>query len=44
MSVDTLLDAAGPLPAATHVLATSTTGYTTNLPLDHLPGGQAWVV
>ena len=38
VSVDVLLDAAGPLPEATHVLATSTTGYTTNLPLEHLRG------
>jgi DMSO/TMAO reductase YedYZ molybdopterin-dependent catalytic subunit len=44
VSVDLLLDAAQPLPAATHVLATSTTGYTTNLPLEHLRGGQAWIV
>ena len=44
VSVDTLLDAAGPLPAASHLLATSTTGYTTNLPLEHVRGGQAWVV
>jgi len=44
VSVDVFLDAAGPLPSATHVLATSTTGYTTNLPLEHLTGGQAWVV
>jgi len=44
VSVDVLLDAAGPLPEATHVLATSTTGYTTNLPLEHLRDGQAWVV
>ena len=32
------------LPSATHVLARSTTGYTTNLPLAHLRGGQAWIV
>ncbi len=44
VSVDTLLEQARPLPAASHVLARSTTGYTTNLPLDHLRGGQAWVV
>ena len=44
VSVDTLLDAAGPLPTASHLLATSTTGYTTNLPLAHVRGGQAWVV
>ena len=44
VSVDVLLDAAGPLPAATHVLGTSTTGYTTNLPLEQVRGGKAWVV
>jgi len=44
VSVDTLLDAAAPLPTASHLLATSTTGYTTNLPLEHVRGGQAWVV
>ncbi len=43
VSVDELLAIAEPLPAATHVLATSTTGYTTNLPLEHLRGGQAWI-
>ncbi len=44
VSVDLLLGAARPSPEATHVLATSTTGYTTNLPLEHLRGGRAWVV
>ena len=44
VSVDVLLDAASPLPEATHVLGTSTTGYTTNLPLEHVLGGKAWVV
>jgi DMSO/TMAO reductase YedYZ molybdopterin-dependent catalytic subunit len=44
VSVDTLLDAARPLPSATHVLATSHTGYTTNLPLADVTGGKAWVV
>ena len=44
VSVDVLLDAAGPSPAATHVLGTSTTGYTTNLPLEHVRDGKAWVV
>jgi DMSO/TMAO reductase YedYZ molybdopterin-dependent catalytic subunit len=43
VSVDELLDRAGPLPQAAYVLATSTTGYTTNLPLDDLRGGKAWV-
>ena len=33
VSVDTLLDAAGPLPQASFVMARSSTGYTTNLPL-----------
>jgi DMSO/TMAO reductase YedYZ molybdopterin-dependent catalytic subunit len=44
VSVDVLLDAARPNPQATHVLATSTTGYTTNLPLADVRGGQAWIV
>jgi DMSO/TMAO reductase YedYZ molybdopterin-dependent catalytic subunit len=44
VSVDTLLEAAGPLPTATHVVATSHTGYTTNLPLADVTGGRAWVV
>jgi len=44
VSVDTLLAAARPQPAARYVLASSTTGYTTNLPLDDVTGGKAWVV
>ena len=44
VSVDDLLAVAGPQPEATHVLATSTTGYTTNLPLADVTGGKAWVV
>lgn len=44
VSLDLLLDGAGPLPTASHVLARSTTGYTTNLPLAELRGGQAWLV
>jgi DMSO/TMAO reductase YedYZ molybdopterin-dependent catalytic subunit len=44
VSVDTLLGIAGLEPAATHVLAFSNTGYTTNLPLADVTGGQAWVV
>ena len=43
ISVDTLLDLVGVRAEATHVLATSTTGYTTNLPLEHVRGGQAWI-
>jgi DMSO/TMAO reductase YedYZ molybdopterin-dependent catalytic subunit len=43
ISVDTLLDLVGVSAEATHVLATSTTGYTTNLPLEHVRGGQAWL-
>lgn len=43
VSVDTLLEAAGPLPEARFVLAHSTTGYTTNLPLEDVTGGRAWV-
>ena len=44
VSVDVLLEAAGPAPGAAYVLATSTTGYTTNLPLSDVTGGKAWVV
>jgi DMSO/TMAO reductase YedYZ molybdopterin-dependent catalytic subunit len=43
VSVDEFLDRAGPLPQAAYVLATSTTGYTTNLPLGDLTGGKAWI-
>jgi len=43
VSVDTLLEAAGPLPEATHVVAFCSTGYTTNLPLADVTGGRAWV-
>ncbi|WP_395691962.1 sulfite oxidase-like oxidoreductase [Nocardioides sp.] len=44
ISVDTLLDVAMPLPEAGFVMAHSTTGYTTNLPLADVTGGKAWVV
>jgi len=44
VSVDTLLAAARPLGTATHVLGVCHTGYTTNLPLADVTGGQAWVV
>ena len=44
VSVDTLLDAAGPSPSASFIMATSSTGYTTNLPLADVTGGKAWVV
>src|SRR6201985_289495 len=44
VSVDTLLAAARPQPAVKFVLASSTTRYTTNLPLADVTGGQAWVV
>jgi DMSO/TMAO reductase YedYZ molybdopterin-dependent catalytic subunit len=44
ISLDVLLGAARPMASATHVMARSDTGYTTNLPLDDVTGGQAWVV
>ena len=44
VSVDTLLEAARPEPDASHVLAVSHTGYTTNLPLADVTDGKAWVV
>ena len=44
VSVDTLLAAAEPQPEAAFVMAHSSTGYTTNLPLADVTGGKAWVV
>lgn len=44
VSVDSLLEAAGPQAGASFVMAHSTTGYTTNLPLADVTGGKAWVV
>ena len=41
VSVDTLLD--GVESAAEHVLAFSDGGYTTNLPLEDITGGRAWI-
>jgi DMSO/TMAO reductase YedYZ molybdopterin-dependent catalytic subunit len=43
VAVDTLLAAARPMDSATHVLAFSHSGYTTNLPLADVTGGKAWV-
>jgi DMSO/TMAO reductase YedYZ molybdopterin-dependent catalytic subunit len=43
VSVDTLLEIARPQPQATHVMAVSHTGYTTNLPLADVTDGKAWV-
>jgi DMSO/TMAO reductase YedYZ molybdopterin-dependent catalytic subunit len=44
VSLDVLLEAVRPRPEAAFVFATSTTGYTTNLPLEHVTGGKAWLV
>ncbi|QBR91809.1 sulfite oxidase-like oxidoreductase [Nocardioides euryhalodurans] len=44
VSVDSLLEAAGPDPRAEFMIAHSSTGYTTNLPLADVTGGKAWVV
>jgi DMSO/TMAO reductase YedYZ molybdopterin-dependent catalytic subunit len=43
VSLDTLLAVAEPLPTATHAVAYSHTGYTTNLPLSDLTGGKVWL-
>ncbi len=43
VSVDLLLEAARPQPHARFVLARSHSGYTTNLPLEDVTGGKAWV-
>ncbi|MEJ2869486.1 sulfite oxidase-like oxidoreductase [Actinomycetospora sp. OC33-EN08] len=44
ISLDTLLDVAQPLPEARFVVEESTTRYRTNLPLDDVTGGKAWIV
>jgi DMSO/TMAO reductase YedYZ molybdopterin-dependent catalytic subunit len=44
VSVDVLLGIARPTPEAAYVMAHSTTGYTTNLPLEDVTGEKAWVV
>ena len=43
VSLDGLLATAQPLPEASFVMATSTTRYTTNLPLADVQDGKAWV-
>ena len=43
VSLDTLLAVARPRADASHVVAYSSTGYTTNLPLADVVGGKAWV-
>ncbi|MEV7834628.1 sulfite oxidase-like oxidoreductase [Streptomyces subrutilus] len=43
VALDVFLDAVRPDPSATHVVAYSYTGYTTNLPLADVTGGRAWV-
>jgi DMSO/TMAO reductase YedYZ molybdopterin-dependent catalytic subunit len=44
VSVDLLLEAAEPNDEAQFVMAHSTTGYTTNLPIQDVTEGKAWVV
>lgn len=44
VSIDTFVELAGVQPTATHVVAWSSTGYTTNLPIDDVTGGKAWLV
>src|SRR5262245_65011451 len=43
VSIDTLLAVAQPRAGASHVVAYSSTGYTTNLPLADVTNGTAWV-
>ncbi|GAA0629046.1 sulfite oxidase-like oxidoreductase [Streptomyces thermocarboxydovorans] len=43
VSLDAFLDQVRPLESATHVVAYSHTGYTTNLPLADVTGGRAWI-
>ena len=44
VSLDTLLEVARPKPEATHIVATATTGYTTNLPIADVLDGKSWIV
>ncbi|MEU6537431.1 sulfite oxidase-like oxidoreductase [Streptomyces sp. NPDC047000] len=44
VSLDRFLDAVRPQESATHVMAYSHTGYTTDLPLADVTGGKAWLV
>jgi DMSO/TMAO reductase YedYZ molybdopterin-dependent catalytic subunit len=43
VSVDELFAIARPRPEAAYVMVHSVTGYTTNLPLDDVTGGRAWL-
>ena len=43
VSLDTLLEIVGPQPSAAFAIVTCHTAYTTNLPLDDLRDGKAWV-
>jgi DMSO/TMAO reductase YedYZ molybdopterin-dependent catalytic subunit len=43
ISLDVLLDQVTIQPEAEFILATSTTGYTTNMGLDDIRGGKAWL-
>jgi DMSO/TMAO reductase YedYZ molybdopterin-dependent catalytic subunit len=43
VSVDVLIDVAAPAANATHVLVSSSTGYTTNLPIADVTGQRAWI-
>jgi DMSO/TMAO reductase YedYZ molybdopterin-dependent catalytic subunit len=44
VSLDTFLAQVDVSPQATHIVAWSHTGYTTNLPLSEVTGGKAWIV
>jgi len=44
VSLDTLLDLIEVGDGASHVVAWSHTGYTTNLPVEDVTGGKAWLV
>ena len=44
VSMDVFFAEVGLLPEASHIVAWSQTGYTTNLALDDVTGGKAWLV
>jgi DMSO/TMAO reductase YedYZ molybdopterin-dependent catalytic subunit len=44
VSLDTLLEIAQPQEGARFAMASSSTGYTTNLAIEDITGGKAWIV
>ncbi|MDE1875063.1 MAG: sulfite oxidase-like oxidoreductase [Patescibacteria group bacterium] len=43
VSMDQIISLAGVSPEATHIIAHSHDGYTTNIPIEDIRGGKAWI-